>query len=146
MSTITYQPRAEYLIPGTFLNETGVRDLPERTVVAAIAAAPEHAFAFVMHDAPVPDFEYDSALFHVSPIAQNRSAKHYLGGQVFTCDELRTLAAREGDPDKYRTLIANITSWDADGHQTEGRAIRCRTGNWQPFEDGDVLIDVENAR
>jgi hypothetical protein len=130
---------ARYWLPGSFLSERDGRELPERTTDAAVAAAPEHAFAFELYDTAVADFDFDAGLFKVVPIPLDESAKHYLGGDVFTCDELRALAAEEGDPRKYDILIANVSRWTPEG-MVEGRAIRCRTGNWQPFEDGDVLV------
>lgn len=134
--------RVRFYHPGTFFAEDSSEPLRERSAGAAVAAAPKGAFAFVLYDAPVPDFKYDPLLFSVTPRPQNMSAKHYLGGRVFTSDELRALAVEEGDPDKYRTLISNVTNYVAR-LPVEGRAIRCRTGNWQPFEDGDVLVEVD---
>lgn len=130
---------ARYALPGSFLNESDSRELSDRSIDAAIARAPESAFAFVLYDTAEIDFEYDPALFRVSPRPQNESGKHYIGGEVFTPDELRQLAAQEGEPHKYDVLIANV-----EGNRW-GRAIRCRTGNWQPFEEGDVLVEPAAA-
>lgn len=147
MSTATaVTHRARYYLPGSFFAEDVSKELSDRSVDAAIARAPMSAFAFVLYDTPIIDFEYDADRFKVNPTPQNESAKHYIGGTIYTCDELRALAVAEGDPDRYRTLIANVTQYRPNGGSVEGRAIRCRTGNWQRFEDGDVLVDAPEDR
>lgn len=134
------KPMAVYWTPGSFFSEDVAIVLPERSVDAALDAAPEGAFAFKIYDSPICDFEFDAGLFRVVPIPQNYSARHYIGGDVFTCDDLRALAVTEGDPKKYDILISNVSRGWGDT-LVEGRAIRCRAGNWQPFEEGDVLLD-----
>lgn len=136
-----FRHRAKYLLPGSFFSEDESRELPERSVDAAVAAAPKHAFAFKLYDTAILDFEFDAGLWRVFPIPQNESVTHYIGGEVFTCDDLRALAVAEGKPDGYRVLIGNVTRYTPSGY-VEGKAIRCRTGNWQPFEDGDVLVEA----
>jgi hypothetical protein len=138
------RPKAKYLLPGSFLAEEQAIELPERSVAAAVAAAPEHAFAFKLYDSPICDFEFDAGRFRVLPIPQNESHTYYIGGTVFTCDELRSLAAEEGDPKKYDILISNVSRGWGDT-LVEGRAIRCRTGNWQPFEDTDEVVEPADA-
>jgi hypothetical protein len=96
----------KYLMPGSFFSEDTSRELPERNVEKAVALAPKAAFAFTLYDLPAVDFDYDDERFKVVAKATNESAKHYIGGQVYTADELRALAVEEGDPDKYR-----IESW-----------------------------------
>lgn len=135
---------AKYLIPGSLFPEDEVQQLDERSVEAAMEVAPHGAYCFTLYDTAIADFDFDAGLFKVIPIPQNESERIYMGGQVFTCDELRALAVEEGDPSKYRILIANVTRYP-DGQPVEGRAIRCRTGNWQPFEDDDVLVPLEVA-
>jgi hypothetical protein len=130
---------AKYLLPGSFFSEDQAKELSDRSIDAALVRAPGNAFAFKLYDTAVADFEFDAGLFRVFPIPQNESATYYIGGEVFTPDELRQLAVQEGDPHKYDVLIANV-----EGNRW-GRAIRCRTGNWQPFEEGDVLVEAATA-
>jgi hypothetical protein len=136
---------AKYYLSDSFFAGDQAVELSDRSVDAAVARAPEYAFAFVLYDTAVPAFEFDASLFRVVPIPQNYSAKHYLGGVIYTCDGLRALAVEEGEPGKYRRLISNVTNYSATGDPVEGRAIRCRPGNWQPFEDGDVLVEMRGA-
>lgn len=139
-----FNHRAKYLLPGSFFAEDDSRELSDRSIDAALAVAPENAFAFKLYDVAVVDFEFPADLFRILPIPQNESATHYIGGEVFTSDELRALAHVEGDPGKYDVLIANVTHYTPEGH-IEGRAIRCRTGNWQQFHDDDVLVEALHA-
>ena len=133
-----FRSMAGYDCPGSFFPEEETRELPERSVEVAVKQAPENAYAFVLYDLPIPDFDYDEELFTICPKPQNSSARHFIGGKIFTADELRDLAVKEGDVDKYRVLIANVTQSAFGGEN--GRAIRCRTGNWQPFFPGDVYV------
>lgn len=135
---------AKYWTPGSFFAEDQAKELSDRSVDAALTRAPDSAFAFVLYDTAIADFEFDAGLFRVFPISQNESAKYYIGGEVFTCDDLRALAVEEGDAKKYDILIANVTRYRG-GSAVEGRAIRCRTGNWQPFEDDDLLVEPLTA-
>lgn len=137
----TVRHMVEYLLPGWFMPEKTTRELPERSAEAAVALAPEGAYCFQFYDSPIVDFEFDAARFRVLPIAQNKSkGRYYIGGEVFTPDDLRSLAVAEGDPGKYRTLIANVECNDW------GRAIRCRCGNWQPFEEGDEVVEPTHGQ
>lgn len=96
-----------------------------------------------LYDTAVVDFAFDAGLFKVIPIPQNKSERIYIGGEVFDCDDLRTLAVEEGDPKKYDTLIAKVTHWREGEGFVETRAIRCHTGNWQPYEGEQILTIVE---
>lgn len=124
---------ASYLLPGSFFNEDTARELPERSVEAATAAAPVGAFAFQLFDSPIVDFEFDAARFRVLPIAQNKSATHYLGGTVYSRAEIEMMG------EDKRILAANMkgNGW--------ARVIQTRAGNWQPFNDDDVLLEASDA-
>lgn len=119
---------AEFLLPGFLFPESTVRDLPEHTVEAAVAVAPEGAYCFTLYEIEEPpDLGPD---FKVSPVAKNRSKRYYLGGRIYNVIEIESMG------DDKRTLAANMRGnhWD--------EIIQCKPGNWQPFEPGDVLVDV----
>lgn len=131
-----FKPMARYVIPGLFMPEEATVELRERTIDEAIAQAPAGAFAFTTYDLPVvpDDTGLDPALYTVLPIVQNKSAgRYYLGGTVHTIKEVEDLAAQE--PDKHVGLVSNLKSFKAE------RAIKCRTGNWQPFTADDELVE-----
>jgi hypothetical protein len=128
-----YEHFAEYLHPGSFFPEECSKKLPERTIAAAVAEAPEDAYCFTFYDRVATAPDLGSELMVVRrPL--NRSSRHYLGGQVFTLPELRTWIDEHGGDERHFALYANIRGYGT-------RAILCRTGNWQPFTDDDVLIE-----
>lgn len=125
---MTLTHKAEYLIPGFLFSEETVRTLPRRSVSEALAVAPEHSFCFSFYDVEeTPDLGPD---FTVHPKPKNRSGKHYIDGEVFTLEQVQGLGGDHGN------LVANMTGngW--------ARVVRCRTGNWQPFEDNDQIVSA----
>lgn len=91
--------------------------------VDALRPFPSSAFAVVFFD--VTEGEMDGVPVTSAP--RNYSPRIYLGGEVFTMDQLP-------DDDKHRTLRSNAecNGWD--------RLIRCRTGNWQPLREGETVV------
>lgn len=116
--------KAEYLLPGSFMPESIRLELPERTLAAAKAAAPPSAYCFTMFDEADPvDLGPE---FSVTPKRLNVSGKVYLGGALYELAEVRSMG---------ETILAENME-----HNDWPRVIRCRTGNWQPFFDGDMVI------
>lgn len=118
---------AEYDLPGSFFGEAVSRELPERSVAAAKAAAPKSAFAFTLFECPDPvDLGPE---YRVIPKRQNVSGKHFLGGQIFTLEEIEALGRSEDS-----ILLSNMRSnrWH--------RVIRTSMGNWQPFEETSCIV------
>lgn len=118
---------AEYLLPGSFFPEPTTRELPERSVDAALMLAPDNAYCFTLYDVEeAPDLGPD---FKVSPVPKNRSSRYYFAGQLYNLEELEVLGGHD-------ILAANMRAnhWE--------QVIHCVTGNWQPFEPGDVLVDA----
>lgn len=129
MTTEQVTHHAEYASPGSFFSETGAVQLEARDVDEAVAKAPGHAFCFQLFDRYVIDFEYDKRRFQVAPKRTNESGRYYLGGETFTLEQVRAMG------DDFRTLAANMNgNWPL--------VIRTRHGNWQPFDDGDTLLEV----
>lgn len=118
---------AEYYMPGSFFNEECSRELSDRSVDAAVARAPESAFAFVLYDKAdnLPD---DTDEYRIVAKRQNVSKRHYLGGKLHNVAEVEALG--------HDILVSNMRAngWDP--------VIQTRMGNWQPFKDGDVLVEV----
>lgn len=121
---------AEYVLPGLLFPEETTRQLDARDPAEAAEKAPEGAFAFVLYDLPVvPDTGLDPEQFRVTPKRQNVSKRYYLGGTLHSLDEVRAMG------DDKRTLVANM---EGNGWAT---VICTPFGNWQPFEDGDTLLE-----
>lgn len=127
--------RAEFQLPGFMFTENVTREIPTRDDADVLAVAPDHAFAFRVCDVPAVVPNMDG--FTVTPIPYNWGPRTFIGGDVFDVDMIESddrLRADLGLSDD-RTLIANARSngWP--------RVIRCRTGNWQPFEDDDRVVE-----
>lgn len=134
--------KAEYLTPGAFMPEETSRELDEHDATEAAEKAPTTAYCFYLYDLPEdPPFEYDDELWTVLPKPQNRSARYYLGGELFTVDDIKaeletpTRFREDGEPEFTPVLLSNI---EGNGYP---KAIKCRMGNWQPFTDKDTLLD-----
>jgi len=61
---------------------------------------------------------------------KNRSPKYYVRGEIFSVDDLKAL----NNPD-LRILISNMEGNDWPN------VIKCHTGNYQPFEAEDILLN-----
>lgn len=125
-SPIKTRYRARYSIPGSFFSEHQVKDLDAYSVKEAIQKAPKSAFGFTIYEVEEPpDLGPD---FTVTSKAKNESAMHYLDGDILSIQAVEEL------PGDHKILVSNMkgNEWDF--------VVRCRTGNFQPFKDGDVLV------
>jgi hypothetical protein len=135
MTDVTHMAR--FRMPGALFNEDQAEEIRAPQPDLAAAIAPRQAFAFTLYERPVVDFEFDTRRFRVVPIPQNESRVYYIGpASVWTQAEIRIMVD-SGKVD--RTLLANM-----EGNGWE-RVVRTRLGNWQPFEDGDVILDSDEA-
>jgi hypothetical protein len=127
------EKRVTYYLPGAVSSEDITRVIEDgpNLVERAAAAAPGEAFCFTLQTVltadPIDDGQ--GGTLTVVPRVVDRSGRYYLGGTVYTPDELELI------PGDYRILIAN-----ARGNGWRG-AIQTPLGNWQPFEDGDTRLD-----
>lgn len=115
---------AEYLMPGILFPEETVKQLDSHDALEALSKAPEDSFCFTLFDTlEPPDLGPD---FRVLPTRKNQSKRYYIGGSLHTIEEAEKMGA-DG-------VAANMrgNNWAV--------VIKCRTGNWQPFLDGDVQL------
>ena len=118
---------ARYFSPGAFFSETEVKEVdPIAPEQDALRRAPEHAFCFVLfekEDGPPPEVGPE---WSVSPKEINVTSRRYIGGTLFHIDEI--------DPLNNRILLVNAKNnhWDW--------MIKCRTGNWQPFDPTTEVV------
>ena len=118
---------ATFYHPGSFFPEETTREVVSRDV-DALRPFPPSAFAVVFYD--LVEGEIDGV--EVSSIPRNYSKRVYIGGEVFTLDQLP-------DDDKHHRLRSNAecNGWPA--------LIRCRTGNWQPFREGETVVPTNSV-
>lgn len=126
--------KARYFHPGSFVSEESTTRLTARDPQEALDRAPGSAFAFQLFDIPDPAAAQAAAGdgFEVIPKPFNESGRYYINGLLKTINQLE-IENRDGELD---ILIANAkcNNWPV--------LVLCRTGNWQPFEEGDEVLFV----
>lgn len=130
---MTIEHRATYYIPGTLFPETVTKKLDARSVDEAVSKAPSSAYCFELFDVlPPPDLGPE---FSVTSKPLNKSARFFIGGKLFTVEEV------EREYPELGILASNMRCNDYKV------VIRCRTGNWQPFQMEDTLLpDPEEGK
>lgn len=119
---------ATFLQPGFFMPEESSKEVPTRDPSEVAKLAPAGTYCFTLHDKEDngPDLGPD---YRVVPVAKNKSGRFYIGGTLHSLDEVTALG--------HDILASNMRAnrWD--------RVIHCPTGNWQPFTDDDIVIEVD---
>lgn len=118
--------RVTYFTPGILFPEEYTHDIEERDPQLAVERAPANTYCFNFYDVEeAPDLGAD---FKVVPVAKNKTKRYYIGGTLYTLAEVEALGKG------MEILASNMRGnhWD--------RIIKCVPGNWQPFEEGDVLL------
>lgn len=111
----------EFSYPGSFFPEHSTREIASRDDVGDL---PERAFCYEIYDRE--EVTLDGEVLRGE--AKNKSGRFYIGGELFSVERLKAEL-----PD-HDILISNIEQHD------EQMAIKCRTGNWQPFFKGDSIV------
>jgi hypothetical protein len=127
----TCKTYVEFLMPGTLFAESDCAQVPSRDIRKL--SVPEHAFAFTFFDIVTETVKVGGKTFRRGGERSQVSPKHYYGGHIYTLAEVQAEFTDE------HTLLDNMRG---NGYQ---RVIRCRTGNWQPFERGDILVATTAA-
>lgn len=131
----------EYLHPGAFLPERSTRELErwygDHTAgltlcfPEALEHMPDSAFAFRLYSVEeAPDLGPD---FHVTAVAKYHGGRFYVDAVAFTQEDVEALGV------EYEVLLSNMEAngWDW--------VLKCRTGNWQPRNDDDLLIFTDEV-
>jgi hypothetical protein len=118
----------EYFYPGSFYPETSAVAVTSREPERVAAEAPEAAFAFRFFDRASLTVSVGRKDVQLRSDRLNESGRYYIDAEDLT---MADVAALPGD---HKILLANMRSngWEP--------VVRCRTGNFQPREAGDVLI------
>lgn len=113
-------------MPGTLFPEEYTKPLTAHDPQEALALANEYVYCFMLYDTEEIPTDLGPE-FKITAVPKNRSSRYYIGGELFTHDEVVALGVD--------TVAANMrgNNWDT--------VIRCRTGNWQPFLEGDTLLE-----
>lgn len=77
----------------------------------------------------------DQGLEHrLADVTVRKSGRTYIGGETYSVDRLRAMAAE--DPDQYRILLLNV---EGNGYAS---AVLTPAGNWQFLEPDDRVVPV----
>ena len=128
--TTTY---VTYLLPGIMITEESVHAVAHRDPRQAAADAPADAFAFTFHDQVTATATVDGQEVPLTSRALNKSKRFYIDAEKLTYADVEAL---DGD---HHILLANMR-----GNRWE-TMLRCRTGNYQPLEDGDQVITSDGV-
>lgn len=119
--------QAVYLTPGSLFPEDQTVTLSAYAIAEAVEKAPRYAYQFTLHDVEVRTGIIEDEVIENRKIV-NRSGKFFLGGEIFTLSDVK------GWGREFSILAGNM---ECNGWP---KVIKCRTGNFQPFEDGDVVV------
>lgn len=118
----------EFLYPGVMFSESSTHEVESREV--SKVKVPKNAFGFKFFDILSVVVDADGKEVQLTSEHINVSPMHYYGGKLYTVAELKREFPNE------HTLIGNV---EGNGYN---KAVRCRTGNWQLFEDTDVFVEA----
>jgi hypothetical protein len=120
----------EYLYPGTFYSESSARVSPGRDPDRAAREAPESAFAFRFYGRAAAEITVDGQPVTLKSGEIRATGRYYIDAEAL---DAAAVAALPGD---YSILLSNMrgNGW--------GVILRCRTGNFQPLQDGDEIVKL----
>lgn len=101
----------------------------------ALEAMPEDAWAFRLGVRVVETWTMDD-----SGEKGERVKHEWRPGRYYPSARAYTVAEIEAMPGDHRILAGNVQGNDRTGNP---RGVRCRLGNWQMLEPGDVVLDEQ---
>lgn len=133
MSGATVTTYVEYLYPGAFFSEESATPVTGRDPARIAREASASVFAFRFYDIATTTVTVGGEQVETRSGAINATARYYIDAEKLTA------AAVEALPGDHKILLSNMrgNGWDP--------ILRCRTGNFQPLEDGDVVISSETG-
>jgi hypothetical protein len=119
-TTTTY---VAYQHPGILFTEESVQPVDARNPQQQANDAPDGAFAFFYFDIVTTVVNVEGERIETSSSRRNITKTYYIDAELLTSDQVAAL------PGDYSILLSNIwyNGWDP--------IVRCRTGNFQPFEE-----------
>lgn len=133
MSGTTVTTYVEYLSPGSFVSEESAVPVTGRDPARIAREAPASVFAFRFYDIATTTVTVSGKQVETKSGAINATARYYIDAEKLTAADVEAL------PGDHKILLSNMrgNGWDP--------ILRCRTGNFQPLEDGDVVISSETG-
>jgi hypothetical protein len=129
--------RATLLYPGMFMPEESHAEIPDPSLDTVLDLFGEDHRWYAIEVDALYQIRFTSGDRVKWLTDEVERVARYLVGEVFDADGIRRLAEAEGRD--YSILLANmeINKWP--------RMMRCRTGNFQPVQDGDTALTVAEA-
>ena len=133
MSAPVVTTYVEYLYPGSFFSEESAHPVAGRDPGKVAREAPEGVFAFRFYDVVTAAVTIDRERISLRSKAIHATARYYIDAEKLTAADVEAL------PGDHKILLANMRGnrWDI--------MLRCRAGNFQPLESGDVLVSSETG-
>ena len=130
VTTTTY---VTLFYPGAFFPEESVREVGTRDPEAIAREADPAVYAFSFHDKVTTTAIIDGQEIELGSRAINKSGRYYIDAERLTAADVEAL------PGDHSILLANMRGnhWDT--------ILCCRPGNFQPLEEGDVVISSETV-
>lgn len=126
VSTTTY---VSYLYPGLIVSNESNMEVPDRNPEReARREAADSAFGFSYFDIVSAVVEIGETLIQTTSNRRNISCTYYIDGEVLDIDQVAAL------PGDHQIMLDNMRCNDWD------RVVRCRSGNFQPFDESDALV------
>lgn len=119
-TTTTY---VAYQYPGSFFSEESVKPVVARNPQQQANDAPDSAFAFFYFDIVTTVVNVEGERIETSSGRRNIIKTYYIDAELLTSDQVAAL------PGDHSILLSKMrgNGWDP--------IVRCRTGNFQPFEE-----------
>lgn len=119
---------ANFLFPGSFVPEESLKEVKNRELNEL--SIPENCFAVEFFDSVTAEVEIDGEIFETSSRRINQSSKSYINATIMTKDDVADELGNDS------TLFRNMEYNDWN------EVIKCVTGNFQPFNKGDIVVNV----
>lgn len=125
----------EFLYPGTLIAEREAEPIALRD--PALVEVPEKAFAFRFFDKLTVVVREGAEDIELRSDRINESGMYYLGGEVYSLPELEHIFPEATVLTQQEATVLTQNMRNNNWVQV----IKTRLGNWQPFEEGDRLLD-----
>jgi len=118
-----YKYFVEFYYPGILVSETSIKEISKDTNIDDIEV-PKNAYGFKFFKKA---YKTENGI-NLDSDRLNESRMYYVGGVVYSLEDVKK---------RYPSKEILIRNMENNNYEN---VIRCRTGNWQVFEDGDFVL------
>jgi hypothetical protein len=119
-----------YLYPGAFFSEDSAHAVSGRDPARVAREAPDGVFAFELYDVAAMTVTIGGEQVEMKSRVLHKTGRYYINAEKLTAADVEAL------PGDHRVLADNMrcNGWDI--------MLRCRTGNYQPLQEGDEVVST----